>query len=94
MSDPDCPECCCILKICCPPSGETAASSDPPKHTKALAAFISRKVRERGGTVSISAAAAMVVAEALTVEFDFAPAGTLDPFVQAVAAMARQHPTP
>lgn len=85
-----CPECCCILEICCPPPGgePLTATAGPDKRTKAMAAFIVRRLP--AFDVPITRDVAMAVATVLGAQFDFAPRGSLGPLVQHITAMARR----
>ena len=70
-------EVCCILGVCCPPENRAAALS------KELAS-------DPASPLSGDTERADRVAVFLLKHFDFAPAGTLDGFVKAIAGHAKK----
>ena len=67
---------CCAAGICCPPLSAQRVSA------------ITKILVDKGGCEHAHAAQA---AACIASEFDLAPHGTLQPFIDAVAMMARAH---
>lgn len=84
-------EVCCILGICCPPEQRAAALS------RELKKYV-RAERLLAGRTPAETQAIEEVVDALSAhlidEFDFAPAGTLQPLFSAVATHARKELPP
>ena len=76
----------CACLICCPPEAEAMSektSAVPDKALKATAVLLMKY----GG---LSEEAAREAAPAVHKTFDLAPKGTLQPFMSAIAQLARQ----
>ena len=67
-------EVCCILGVCCPPSSAVRRAS-----------FVSHVVAE----VGMDPAHAEKMVDWLDVRFDFAPKGTMQPLIDAIAGHVR-----